>query len=177
VFTGAKTQLRSCKLVCNGEREVFEVALNNGQRIELTADHRVYTPAGWREVRELEAGMEVNVQSRELSSVSAIEPFYLGALKYLLPRYDGKVLEITRHKRRTLLISILDRLSVNYSVRGERLILSRNHPIVDEVERLDLAAAERDVLEGYAYAAARTAASYKGNRAIYGTERQCSELS
>jgi ribonucleotide reductase alpha subunit len=177
VFTGAKTQLRPCALVCNGEREVFEVALNNGQRIELTADHRVYTPAGWKEVRELQAGMEVNVQSRELASLSTVAPFYLGALKYLLPNYDGEAIEVAHRKRRVLLTSILDRLSVNYSVRRERLRLSRNHPIVDEVERLNLATAERDALEGYAYAAAATAASYKGSRAIYGTELQCRELS
>src|SRR5579883_3314799 len=32
VFTGAKTQLRPCRLVCNGEREVFEVALDNDRK-------------------------------------------------------------------------------------------------------------------------------------------------
>jgi len=42
-FTGAGTQLRPCTLVCNGEREVLEIALDNGQRVELTADHRVFT--------------------------------------------------------------------------------------------------------------------------------------
>jgi ribonucleotide reductase alpha subunit len=176
-FTGAKTQLRPCQLVCNGEREVFELCYHNGQRIELTADHRVYTPLGWREVRELEVGDEVHVQARELDSLKLVEPFYLGALKYLLPKYIGQELVVSRRNRRALLRPILDLLRVNYTDRPKGLSVSRNHPVIREVERLDMVGAAQDTLEGYAYAADATAALYKNQRAVYGTERECHELS
>jgi len=177
IFSANKTDLRPCSVICNGAREIFEVAYDNGQRIELTADHRVYTPAGWREVRELAVGSEVHVQARELSSLQLVEPFYLGALKYLLPRYQGDELVVTRRSRRALLRPILDLLHVNYTDRSKGLHISRNHPIVKELDRLDLVTAERRALEGYVYAADATAARYKGKRAVYATEQECSDLS
>jgi ribonucleotide reductase alpha subunit len=176
IFTGAGTQLRPCTLVCNGEREVFEIALDNGQRIELTADHRVFTPDGWREAGQLQPGDQVSVQSRELCSLQLVEPFYLGVLKYLLPRYKGETLSIAKRSRRALIKPILDLLRVNYTDAPKGLSISRNHPVVREVERLDLATASRPILEGYAYAAGATSARYKGHRAVYADLQCCSEL-
>ncbi|NIR29383.1 MAG: ribonucleoside-diphosphate reductase [Gammaproteobacteria bacterium] len=176
VFSGNKTDLRPCTLVRTGEREAFDISFDNGQRIELTADHRVYTPDGWREVRELNAGDEVHVQARELSSLDLVHPFYLGALKYLLPRYKGEQITITRQVRRAFVRPLLDRLQINYSDGPKSLFLSRHHPVIDEVERLDLEQASRSALEGYVYAALSTSARYKDRRAVYGEEQACREL-
>jgi ribonucleotide reductase alpha subunit len=176
VFTGGKTQLRPCTLVCNGEREVFEIAFDNGQCIELTADHRVFTPAGWREAGKLQPGDLVSVQARELSSLQLAEPFYLGALKFLLPRYAGGEISIARRSSRAFIRPILDLLRVNYSDGARGLHISRNHPVVREVERLEMASASRAVLEGYAYAADATAARYKAQKAVFADLQRCSEL-
>ncbi|HUN76106.1 MAG TPA: ribonucleotide reductase N-terminal alpha domain-containing protein [Steroidobacteraceae bacterium] len=175
-FSKAKTDLRPCTLVCNGEREVFEVAFDNGQRIELTADHRVFTPLGWREVKELASGDRVCVQSREMASLGLVEPFYLGALKYLLPRHEGEEIRISRRSRRAFLKPILDLLRVHYTDGRKGLLVSRNHPVVREVERCDLEDAPREVLEGYAYAADATSAKYKGCKAICASRQECDEL-
>jgi ribonucleotide reductase alpha subunit len=175
-FTGGKTQLRPCSLVCNGEREVFEIAFDNGQRIELTADHRVFTPSGWRKAGQLKTGDLVSVQTRELSSLQLVEPFYLGALKYLLPRYEGAEISIARRNSRAFIKPILDLLRVNYSDRVKGLSISRNHPVVREVERLDLTNASRPFLEGYVYAADVTSARYKERKAVFGDLERCSEL-
>jgi ribonucleotide reductase alpha subunit len=175
-FTGSKTQLRPCTLVCNGEREVFEIGFDNGQRIELTADHRVYTPSGWREAGQLQPGDSVSVQARELSSQQLVEPFYLGALRFLLPRYEGDTLSISRRSSRAFIKPILDLLRVNYSDRARALCISRNHPVVREVERMNLATAPTAVLEGYAYAAEATAARYRKKKAVFGDLQRCSEL-
>jgi ribonucleotide reductase alpha subunit len=175
-FTGARTQLRPCTLVCNGEREVFEFAFDNGQRIELTADHRVFTPSGWREAGQLQSGDLVSVQARELASLQLVEPFYLGALRFLLPRFEGAVISIARRSSRAFIKPILDLLRVNYSDAAKGLSISRNHPVVREVERLDMATAPRAVLEGYVYAADVVSARYKGRKAIFGDLQRCSEL-
>lgn len=37
-----------------GRKELFEVKLRNGQTIKLTADHKVWTQDGWKEVQNLE---------------------------------------------------------------------------------------------------------------------------
>ena len=175
-FTGAKTQLRPCKLVSNGEREVFEIGFDNGQRVELTADHRVFTPSGWREAGQLRCGDLVSVQARELSSLQLVEPFYLGALKFLLPRYEGEALNITRRSTRAFVKPILDLLRVNYTDGAKGLCISRNHPVVREVQRLTIATAPRSALEGYVYAADATSARYKENKAVFGDLQLCTEL-
>ena len=173
VFTGAKTDLRDCTLVRNGEKEVFDVSFHNGQRIELTKDHRVYTPAGWREVGDLEIGDEVHVQAKELSSLDIVHPFHVGALKYVLDHHDGDQIVVTHERRRTFLKPLLDALRINYHERVKGLSVSRHHPIMDEVDRCDLEQANRAVLEGYAYAALATSARYRDRRAVYGSEGDC----
>ncbi|MCD9006951.1 hypothetical protein LDO31_12025 [Luteimonas sp. XNQY3] len=175
-FSSAKTDLRPCTLVRNGEKEVFEVRFGNGQRIELTADHRVWTPQGWKEVQELAPGSEVHVQSCELSTLELVDPFHLGALKYLFDRCQGDEIVITRATRRAFLRPFLDQLRINYSERAKGLFVSANHPVVREVARLDLARASEPMLAGYAYAASATSARYKGKPAIYGEQDQIEAL-
>lgn len=176
-FSGNKTELRPCKLVRTGEKEVFDVRFGNGQRVELTADHRVYTPSGWREVRDLNRGDEVHVQARELSTLNLVDPFYLGALKYVLPKYNGETLVVTRSNRRAFLRPTLDLLKINYHDGPKGLHLSRNHALMDELERLDLSRAPEPALRGYAYAAQATSATYKAHKAVYGSREACMELS
>ena len=167
-FSGNKTDLRACTLVRNGEKEVFDVRFANGQHIELTADHRVHTPSGWKEVRDLAPGSEVHVQSREMSGLTLIDPFDLGALKYLLDGYEGDQIVVTRASRRAFLRPLLDRLLVNYSDRAKGLCVSRHHAVVRELGRCELATAPDSVLRGYVHAASVTAARYKGKPCAYG---------
>ncbi|MGF1529147.1 MAG: LAGLIDADG family homing endonuclease [Candidatus Competibacterales bacterium] len=175
-FTGNKTQLRPCTLVENGTREVFEVAFKNGQRIELTAYHRVYTPGGWREVRELAVGDKVNVQAQEMDHLTGVPPFYIGVLRYCLGRYNGDAWVITRQNRRAFLKPILDRLHINYRDRAEGLFLSRYHPALREVEAYDLSRNDPEVHRGMVYAAHATGGRYKGKRALYGDLGVCQQL-
>ena len=36
--------------VCNGSKPVFKVKLRNGTEVKMTANHRVLTEKGWREI-------------------------------------------------------------------------------------------------------------------------------
>ena len=168
LFSRNKTDLRPCTLVRNGEKEVFDVRFANGQRIELTADHRVRTPSGWKEVRDLEAGSEVHVQSRELSTLPLLDDFDLGALHYVLSRHEGEEIVVTHATRRAFVRPLLDRLRINYRERANGLFVSRHHTAIREVERLDVANASKDVLRGYVHAATTTAAHDKGKPCAYG---------
>ncbi|MGM0412531.1 MAG: LAGLIDADG family homing endonuclease, partial [Pseudomonadota bacterium] len=176
VFSGGKTDLRPCNLISNGEREVFEYRFDNGQRIELTADHQVYTPSGWREAGDLSEGDEVHMQARELDELDLVDPFHAGILRYMLPRYSGDEIIITRQVRRAFLRPVLDRLRVNYRDRAKGLFISRHHPVIAEVEGLSLEGVSREMLEGYAYAAQATSGRYKSGRAVYADESTASEL-
>ena len=175
-FSGNKTDLRPCTLVRNGEKEVFEVRFANGQRIELTADHRVHTPYGWKETCELAPGNEVHVQARELSHLALIEPFDLGALKFLFERHEGDEIVVSRANRKAFARPLLDRLRINYSDRSRGLFVSRNHAVVKEVSRCDLASADDAVLRGYLYAAKATAASYRNKACAFGDEQTMTQL-
>ncbi len=42
--------------VCNGKKPVLELKLRNGNRVKLTANHKVLTERGWIEVGELQTG-------------------------------------------------------------------------------------------------------------------------
>lgn len=170
IFSGNKTDLRPCTLVRNGEKEVFDLRFSNGQHIELTADHRVYTPNGWKEVQELALGSEVFMQGRELSHLSLLEPFYLGVLKYFFAQYQGDEIVISRADRRAFLRPLLDQFRINYTERSKGLFISRQHPAVCEIERLALATASKDALQGYAYAALATAMRYRGQPTVYGNK-------
>lgn len=176
VFTGNKTDLRPCTLVCTGRKEVFDVRLANGQHIELTADHRVYTSSGWREVRELAPGAEVYVQARELATLNLVQPFYLGALKYLLSGCGGKTLTVRHQGRRAMLRSLLDLLHVNYSWTAQALTVASGHPVIHEVRGVDLEQASDTVLRGYVYAAEVTGTADHAQRIVYGSEETCLEL-
>jgi Ribonucleotide reductase, alpha subunit len=176
IFTGNKTELRPCTLVQNGLREVFEVAFSCGLHIELTADHRVFTPQGWRAVRELKRGDQVNIHTREMSNLQLVNPFYLGVIKYLLNRHAGDDLVVTRQNQRSFLRPILELLRVNYRDCVQGLYVSRTHPVIREVESLDLNEADSKILEGFLYAASATCVQYKGKKAIYGDQATCTRV-
>ena len=42
--------------VCNGEKPVCRIILKNGSSVKMTANHRVLTENGWREIGQLKAG-------------------------------------------------------------------------------------------------------------------------
>lgn len=176
IFSKNKTDLRPCTLVTNGHKEVFELRFSNGQRIELTADHRVYTPEGWREVQQLTPNSEVYLQTRELSELNLIDPFYLGALAYFFNQYQGDEIIITKQNRRAFLRPLLDQLCINYAERQKGLFISRQHPVVREIEQLDLNTASKTVLEGYIYSALAVATYYQNKLTVYGSKAQLTHL-
>ncbi len=49
---GSFTVGRIADVVASGVRPVYDVALADGKRIAMTADHRVLTPRGWQTLRE-----------------------------------------------------------------------------------------------------------------------------
>lgn len=50
------------KVWCNGNKNVFEVTLNNNKAIKCTDNHKLLTSSGWREVNELSCGDVVAVR-------------------------------------------------------------------------------------------------------------------
>lgn len=46
-----------------GEREVYKLTTKSGFEIRATADHKLLTPVGWKEMKELKPGNEVLLQS------------------------------------------------------------------------------------------------------------------
>jgi DNA polymerase III alpha subunit/intein/homing endonuclease len=71
--------------VCNGKKPVFEVKLQNGSKVKLTANHKVLTEKGWEEIGNLKAGDYIAVP-RKLNNL--VEEKYdlrkLRVLAYLL---------------------------------------------------------------------------------------------
>ncbi len=66
--------VRSDKVWEVGRRAVCRITLASGRAIRATADHRLYTGAGWQRVRELEPGARVAV-SRWLPEPEAPRPW------------------------------------------------------------------------------------------------------
>jgi len=50
--------------VCNGKKPVFEMKLKNGASVKMTANHKVLTPAGWRELQQINLGTLVATPKR-----------------------------------------------------------------------------------------------------------------
>lgn len=171
-FTNRGTQMRPARIVQNGVRDVFEVRLANGQRIELTADHRVHTVDGWKEVQALQLHDEVSVQNAALVERPLMDAFELGMLAYLVEGHQGARLEVTHAGRRHLLRALCDRLCINYteapqSNGGITLGLSNEHDAILEVRGFDWEQATDAHWAGYAYAAQESAALFKGQLAVY----------
>ncbi len=49
----------------NGEKDVYKLTTKSGYEIKTTIDHRFMTLEGWRELKQLEIGDEVLIQSEE----------------------------------------------------------------------------------------------------------------
>ena len=54
---------KTSKAYNNGEKDVYKLTTKSGYEIKTTIDHRFMTPEGWRELKELEIGDEVLIQS------------------------------------------------------------------------------------------------------------------
>ncbi|MDZ7810269.1 MAG: hypothetical protein U5L11_09110 [Arhodomonas sp.] len=118
------------------------------------------------------------MQARERSDLDSRGPVLRGVPSSyrVLSHRRGIMLVVTRRSRRAFLRPLLDQLRVSYTERVKGLAVSRSHPVMEEVERLDLDRAPRAALEGYAYAAKATAATYKGKPAVYADEAICHRL-
>lgn len=56
-FNGTEIRLHKIKEVLySGKKEVFELKLKNGHKIKATADHRIMTREGWKELQHLTDG-------------------------------------------------------------------------------------------------------------------------
>ena len=174
-FSGRGTQMRPARIVQNGTREVFEVRLANGQRIELTENHRVHTSNGWKEVKDLLAHDEVSIQNAALTTRPLIEDFDLGMLAYLVNGHHSEAVHVSHTGRRHVLRALCDRLCINYSERTKKIgnsmvttmNLSNAHDAVLAARALDWGTATKEHWSGYAYAAQESAALYKGVLAVY----------
>ena len=57
-------EARASHLIQNGIRDVFDLVLSSGRRVGATANHRFFTPAGWRELGSLREGDFVAVPGK-----------------------------------------------------------------------------------------------------------------
>lgn len=60
-FTGEFEYAPIKNIVCNGNKEVFELKTELGYSLKCTADHKLYTPSGYIELQELSVGDRVYV--------------------------------------------------------------------------------------------------------------------
>lgn len=56
--------------VCNGKKPVFEMKLKNGASVKMTANHKILTPDGWRELRQINLGTLVATPKRLIATQS-----------------------------------------------------------------------------------------------------------
>lgn len=76
--------------VCNGKKPVFEVKLQNGATVKMTANHKVLTENGWRELQQLNPGDHI-ATPRKLSAdtTQTTDKNKLRVLAYLIA--DGSL--------------------------------------------------------------------------------------
>ena len=180
-FTNSGTQMRPAKIVQNGVRDVFEVRLANGQYIELTADHRVHTSTGWKEVKDLALHDEVSIQNAALVARPLLNAFDLGMLAYLVEGHEARTLEIAHAGRRHLLRALCDRLCINYTETPhpkEVVVLSvaNEHDAILAARAFDWTQATVEHWAGYAYAAQESAALFKGMPTVYAKSEKADRL-
>lgn len=169
IFSKEGTSLRPCEIVVRGKKAVLEIQLKNGQKIELTEDHRVYTPNGWVEAGKLTVGDRIHAQSKAISGLRLAPNQYLGFLKYFVDKHvDNGELIITKSIHQTALRPVLAALAINHSVTGKGgLRLSAYHPMVLEARRLSWSQLGQEGAVGRAIAAQACCANYKGKCANY----------
>lgn len=64
IMTHKLRQRRITRLIQQGRQYVYKVILETGEEISCTANHRLFTPAGWKHLYELERGDSVYTYSR-----------------------------------------------------------------------------------------------------------------
>lgn len=169
IFSKDGTSLRPCEIVVRGKKQVLEITLKNGQKIELTEDHRVYTPNGWVEAGKLTVGDRIHAQSKAVSGLRLAPNQYLGFLKYFLDKHvENGELVITKRAHQLALRPVLEALAVNHTTQAKGgLRLSAYHPLVLEARRLSWEQLGHEGALGRALAAQTCAANYKGKCANY----------
>lgn len=79
--------------VCNGKKPVFEVKLRNGSKVKMTADHKVLTEYGWREIGQLQVGTHIATPRKlEVECPQSFDRDKLRVLAYLLA--DGSLTSV-----------------------------------------------------------------------------------
>lgn len=169
IFSKEGTSLRPCEIVVRGKKQVLEITLKNGQKIELTEDHRVYTPRGWVEAGQLNDGDFIHAQSKAISGLRLAPNQHLGFLKYFLDKHvENGELIITKRAHQLALRPVLEALAINHSPQKKGgLRLSAYHPLVLEARRLSWEQLGQEGALGRVLAAQTCAANYKGKCANY----------
>jgi DNA polymerase III subunit alpha len=79
--------------VCNGKKPVFEVVLRNGSRVKMTANHKVLTENGWKEIATLRTGNFIATPRKlEVETPQSFDRNKLRVLAYLLA--DGSLTSV-----------------------------------------------------------------------------------
>jgi ribonucleotide reductase alpha subunit len=90
MFTGElNTTLKDCQIIENGTRPIYEIEFNNGQLINSTNDHQIYTETGWKEVKDLENDDICYSQSFEINNLpyKLVNDFDIGRIRYVLDQH------------------------------------------------------------------------------------------
>ena len=169
IFSKDGTSLRPCEIVVRGKKPVLEIQLKNGQKIELTEDHRVYTPNGWVEAGKLNKGDLIHAQSKAISGLRLAPNQHLGFLKYFVEKHiDNGELIITKKTHQLALRPVLAALAINHSMTAKNgLRISAYHPLILQAKRLTWEQLGLEGATGRAIAAQSCAANYKGRCANY----------
>ena len=163
-----KTQLRPCTLIKNGKKEVFRYVFNNGQEIELTPDHRISTPTGWKEIGSLNVGDEIHIQKNEFEDCQLIPNFFAGRIYYYLNEYESSIIRITKKEIINSLIPILNKFNISFNIGKNNIKLSRNHPALKEILTTDNK--DIDFLKGFLVSALSMKKIYRQQQVIYNSK-------
>lgn len=65
--------LRPATVIKTGRKLLYQIELSTGQKIRLTADHKVLTEEGWKEVRDLQVGADAIVTQKQSTPIDYSE--------------------------------------------------------------------------------------------------------
>mgnify|MGYP002716998751 CR=1 FL=1 len=132
-FSKNRSDLRPATIVRTGKKELFEVKFKNGQQTELTMDHRVHTPNGWRELRDLSVGDSVHRQSSSLSSLHLCNDFVRGFIKTIVSSALLNEYHLIVLQKSDSALRLFNNLLIPCRKTKKQIIVSANHPAIKEI--------------------------------------------
>ena len=169
VGVGNKTRLHDCTIVETGSREVSRYSFSCGQQIELTGDHRVSTPIGWKKICDVSVGEVVHVRSRESDTLDLIPDFVCGMLSFVLVGIPVVNRKITLYDSVLIadVLPLLEEYDIGYSVNDTGVVICADHPAIPYVLEADISNIK--VARGYIHMMYRIGNNIDSEYSLYPT--------